>query len=269
MMPYSPHPVLFDFCFINLCSLKIYSYGLFYALGFLAAIMLSAKLAPRFKIKSKGMYDLGVWLIIGGVIGARLFYVIQFGGNFFYVWQGGLVFWGGFFGGVLAAFIFSRITKKSFLRIMDILAIVLPLGHAIGRIGCYFKGCCYGLPMENIMPWAVDYLGELRHPTQLYSIISNLAVFGTIYLISKSKKRFDGLLLASYLIIYPVARFIVEVFRDEPHVLYSLSIAQVTSIVMLIAGLALMAYFYSQSNKKQHKNKRNFRRRSGRRRKNA
>lgn len=236
MIPYSPHPVLFE-----IGALKLYTYGLMVAIAFYVGIWLAARDAKNHRIKKDHIYNIGIWLVIGGILGARLFYVIQFGGNLFKVWEGGLVYYGGLLGALAAIYIYCKKHKLSFLRTTDLLAPYLALGQAIGRVGCYFKGCCYGLPMERVMPWAVDYLGALRHPTQLYSIIANLGVFAALKRIQGLKKK-PGFVTASYMLVYPVVRFIIEFFRDEPKYLFGLSIAQISGIGISILGAALMYY---------------------------
>ena len=236
MIPYQPFPVLLDLGFI-----KLYTYGLFVALGAILALYLAGRDAEKIGLRRKDINDLALWLLLGALIGARLLYVVQFGGNPIKVWEGGLVYWGGFIGGIAALGLYSWYRKIEFLKLTDLLIVYVPLAHAFGRVGCYFRGCCYGLPMQNVMPWAVDYLGALRHPTQIYSILGNLGVFAFLYRI-RVLIRQQGMLTAIYLLLYPPVRFIIEIFRDEPNIIGSLSAGQVSSLIMFLVGVILGIY---------------------------
>lgn len=236
MIPYEPHPVLFE-----LGPLTLYTYGLMVAIGFLAGLYLL-----KFNLKKQNRdenlaYDLVFWAVISGILGARLFYWIQFGGNPFTIWEGGLVYYGGFVGGIIGLLIFTRVKGLGFWTTLDLIMPSLALGHAFGRIGCFFKGCCGGMEMQNVMPWALNHAGTLIHPTQIYSVFANLIVFAVLeFLILKNKTR--GLITATYLIIYPIFRFTIEFFRAEPEIAFGLSIAQILSIGLFLAGAGLFGY---------------------------
>ena len=237
-MPYTTHPVL-----LNLGFLKIYSWGFMVAIAFIAATILAAREAKRKNISSEKIYSLVTYIIIGAIIGSRIGYVLFNPTNFldiFKFWEGGLSFHGGFVGGVLFGFFYIKKNNLKFWEITDICAPSIPLAQAIGRIGCFLRGCCYGI--ETTLPWGVNYLGKIRHPTQLYS---SLALLGIFIFLSKQKykKNFKGSLFLTYIIIYSVFRFFIEFIRVEPRILFGLTGAQLVSIVLVGISLFLFSKF--------------------------
>lgn len=141
---------------------RIYGFGLMFCLAFLAAIFLAAWRARRERLNPEWIYDLAVWILLGGIIGARGLYVIQYWGrriktlpDLFKIWEGGIVFYGGVVGGLVAGLVYARRKRLPILPILDAVAPAVVLGLAIGRIGCFLNGCCYGDRCE--LPWAVSF----------------------------------------------------------------------------------------------------------------
>ena len=216
------HPVL-----INIGSFNLYTYGLFAALGFITAIWVSQKNAAVHGIGPETITDIFFVILISAVLGARLLYIVI---NFdvykdnwldiLKIWNGGLVFFGGFFGAIAASFIYLKIKKFNTWKTADILAPGIALGHAVGRLGCFFAGCCYGKICD--LPFAVKFtnpeslapLGVYLHPTQIYSVLSNFILFFILMGILK-KKKFNGLVFLSYIMFYALFRSIVEFFRGD------------------------------------------------------
>ncbi|MCX8012574.1 MAG: prolipoprotein diacylglyceryl transferase, partial [Desulfobacterota bacterium] len=140
------HPILF-----HLGPVTIYTYGVFVALGLLIGVILAQKQAKRAGLNPEDFHDLIFYSILGGIIGSRIFYVIQnfssYKDNLFgivKIWEGGLIFQGGFIVAVAVAWVLIKKKKLSFWKSFDVLAPYLAFGQAIGRIGCFFAGCCYG-----------------------------------------------------------------------------------------------------------------------------
>ena len=238
MLPYATHPVLLDLGF-----LKIYSWGFMVAIAFIAATIIAAREAKRKKIDPEKIYSLVAYIIIGAIIGSRIAYLLfnpTSISDIFKFWEGGLSFHGGFIGGVLFGFFYVRKNKLNFWKITDICTPSIPLAQAIGRIGCFLRGCCYGI--ETTLPWGINYLKEIRHPTQIYSSLALLIIF--IFLSKqKYKKNFNGSLFLTYIIIYSVFRFFIEFIRTEPRILFCLTWAQLVSIVLVGASLFLFSKF--------------------------
>ncbi len=226
------------------------------AVAFLGALWSASRRAPQDGIQADRILDLGPWLIIGGIIGARLLYVLtfwreQFAGKpfieLFTVWHGGLVFYGGFIGATAAAILFARIKKVPMWKMGDVLAPGIALGYAIGRLGCLLNGCCYG--RECHLPWAIHFPPGHEtyphgvHPTQLYDAFLGLG-FSVLLVRLFRHKKFDGQVFAVFLIGYCLLRSFVEIFRgDYPpnQRLFGglITPAQVVSAAVLLAGVAL------------------------------
>lgn len=216
------HPVLF-----KIGSFEFYSYGLMMAVSFLVSFFWLSHRAPRYKVNPLVMENI-VWVIlIAGILGGRAGYLIieesiedLFSLRFFEIWKGGMVYYGGFIAVVISGYLYCRIKKAPFFDIIDIVAPCLALGHAIGRIGCLFAGCCYGKICE--LPWAITFthprsLAPLHlklHPTQVYEFLGNLIIVGILLIIEKYP-RSRGQLFAIYLALYAVLRGSVEIYRGD------------------------------------------------------
>ena len=241
MLPYTPHPVLLDLGF-----LKIYSWGFMVAIAFIIATILAAREAKRKGISPEKIYSLVTYIIIGAIIGSRVGYLLFNPSNLtnfldiFKFWEGGLSFHGGFIGGLLFGFLYIKKNNLNFWKIADVIAPSIPIAHAIGRIGCFLRGCCYGI--ETTLPWGIQHLGEIRHPTQIYSSIALFLIF--IFLSKqKYKKSFNGSLFLTYIIIYGIFRFLIEFIRVEPRILLGLTGAQIVSIVLFVIAIFIFLIF--------------------------
>jgi len=233
MILYKPYPILFQFGF-----LKIYSYGFLLVLAFLIATFLAAREAEKKGMDSAKIYNLVLYALVGALIGSRLFYVFEniehYSENLYTIfnfWEGGLVFYGGSLGAFLFSLLYIKKSKISFWRYANLIAPYIALGIAIARIGCFLNGCCYGLATK--LPWAVNYLGILRHPTQIYLALNGLIIFFILSRIRRNKFLF-------LLILYPIGRFIIDFFRYYETRFYGFSIAQIISIGLLIFALILL-----------------------------
>ena len=161
--------------------------------------------------------------------------------------RGGLVFYGGLAGAVIACVLFARIHKLPLWKIADILAPSLALGYMIGRFGCLMNGCCFG--RECSLPWAVRFPadhatgGVSVHPTQIYDSLLNLGLYAGLAWLFR-RKKFDGQVFAAYLIGYAFTRSVAEFFRgdySEAHRHAGWTPAQVVSVLILLAGVGLFA----------------------------
>jgi len=236
------YPVLFE-----IGPLKVYSYGLMMAIGILAAIFVARKLAPKIGIDSEKITDMAIFAVLGGLIGSYVNFVISYDWSKFQAdplgvlrfWEGGLVFLGGLIGGTFFAILFVRRHKWPLWEVADICAIAVPLAYGFGRIGCFLAGCCYGTPSK--LPWAITFPGHLiaRHPTQLYSMLLGFGLAAFAYFF-RNKRSFAGQSFLFYLFFYGLGRGIIEFFRINPTVFgTSLTVAQFTGIILMIAAVAL------------------------------
>ncbi len=250
------YPILLD-----IKHFVIHTYGFFIALGFLFAIFISKREARLAGEDPEKVADLIFWILVAAILGSRLFYVIVYWGDFypnrlmdvFKLWEGGLVFYGGFIGAVIAAYVFVRKYGLDFWKTADILAPAIPFGHFLGRLGCFSAGCCHGKACT--LPWAVTFtnpesLAPLNiplHPTQLYESVTNLLIF-IVILNYKRFKKFDGQIFLTYVVIYAVARSILEMFRGDfrgAEIFGILSVSQTVALVLGVSAIFLMRYLKS------------------------
>lgn len=218
------YPVL-----INIGSIQLYGYGLMMGLAFFLGITWAIHRAVRYGIDREIVSSISWIFMIGGVIGGRAAFLAfeesfseLFSLRFFEFSKGGMVFYGGLILAVLSGFLFCRRKSIAFLTIADIFAPSIALGHALGRLGCFLAGCCYGKVCD--LPWAVTFTNPLAlaplnlklHPTQLYEFVVNILIVVALLgceILKLNKVR--GALFAIYLILYGVMRPLVEVFRGD------------------------------------------------------
>jgi len=259
------HPELF-----RLGPLTINWYGVMLALAFLAGVWTAGRRAPITGIAGEKIVDAGLWLILGGIIGARTFYVLTYWDTLmanplfpkapwteiFMIQRGGLVYYGGLIGASVACTIFVRRQKLPLWKLADIFAPSIALGYAFGRVGCLFRGCCYGRACD--LPWAIRFPPEHEtgglpvHPTQIYDSLLSFGFYLALALLYR-RKRFDGQIFATYLMGYALLRSFVELFRgDYPasHLHGGLTPAQLVSIGVFAAGAILFRMQRPRQSKK-------------------
>lgn len=235
--------------------LTIHTYGVFMAAGFFFGMLVTLKIGGLEGIGRHQVIDMGLIIILAAIIGSRLLYILLNTGYYlenpveiFKIWQGGLVFSGGIIGVLIAMFRYTKRRRLSLLKIGDLWAPAAALGQAIGRIGCFMSGCCYGKPTDLV--WGVVFthpnsLAPLHvplHPTQIYSSLFGFIIF-FILLKIRSKRAFEGQVFLWFLILHSTARLITERFRGDYRglVLYTdMSITQLVTILILIAGVAAL-----------------------------
>jgi phosphatidylglycerol:prolipoprotein diacylglycerol transferase len=250
-------PVLF-----KLGPFTVHSYGVAVALSFLLGIAIVRHQTKARNLNPDLAYDIVLAAMIGGIVGARILYVIKNWSEFivspmsiFATWQGGLIFYGGLIGGALAVLAVVKMRRLPVAKVADIVAPALALGSAIGRLGCFANGCCYG--KETHVPWAVTFtdnlsaaspLGIPLHPTQIYEFTYNLISLAVLLWVGKRVKK-DGVLFWLYVTLYGMFRFIVEFFRADPVAFAGMSASQIFSIVLFVVGVAMVAYINSDRKK--------------------
>ena len=211
------HPSLFA-----IGPLKFHTYGLFVALGILAAFWYLTKRAAGIGMSRESMTDLVLAVTISGFFGARLLYVIYEFDYFkkapleiFAIWNGGIIFYGGLLGGLLGFVFFSRTTDLPALKALDLLMPAGALAQGFGRIGCFFNGCCYGKetssPLGIVFPFDISPL----HPTQLYESAFCFLLAGFLAFFYSRNKDKAGATSFLYFTLYPAGRFVIEFFRND------------------------------------------------------
>lgn len=248
--------------------LEIHSYGLMLALSFLIGIYFSMYRAKKQSIDPNKIIDLSVIIVISAIFGARFLYVIfhleEFKGHWLdtinpfqssgQVGIAGLTMLGGLIAAVVFGLLYLKVKKLPVLKIADIIVPALGIGIFLTRIGCFLNGCCYGKPTE--VSWGMKFPAnspagycfpdQIIHPTQLYSSLYGLIIFGLVMFLERYKK-FDGFLLFIFFILYGISRFVIDFFRyyENSMVLFqigtmSISVNQGISILMILTGCILI-----------------------------
>lgn len=242
----------------------IHWYGIFVAFGFVTGLAVLHWRAGRSNVPRDRVADLGVAAILGGLIGARLFYVIVNIRDYLgtpleivRIDKGGLVFYGGFIGAAAAVVWIARRIDLDVLEVADLFALAVPVAQALGRVGCFIRGCCHGTPSQQ--PPSVLYLPDsdiffvqrLRglinsdavqclpvHPTQVYQSLTNMIIWGMLLALA-GKLKGRGQLFAAFVALYATGRFIIEFFRGDylPTQYYGpFTVAQVICLILLPVG---------------------------------
>jgi phosphatidylglycerol:prolipoprotein diacylglycerol transferase len=250
------HPVL-----ISIFGINLYSYGLFAALGFFTAYWYILRIVSKENhciISQRHLQNLFLYSVIAAVAGARILFVLTNIKSFlaspadiFKIWEGGLVYYGGFVCAVSFVIFYCKKTKTDVFKLSDIIAPALALGHAFGRMGCFMAGCCYGKPSDAV--WSVvftnpDSLAVKNvhiHPTQIYESLSDLIIFALLHFYNK-KKHVAGKTAAFYMIGYALMRFAVEFFRGDFRGEYFFGLSQSQNISILLFACGVLLLFASK-----------------------
>lgn len=234
---------------ISLGPLIIQVWGLLVSLAFVAGILITFQEVKRKGLPKNLVLDLAIWIILGAIIGSRLFYVLnewnQFQNNWldiFKIWEGGMAFYGGIILSSLAAYIFLRKKGQAFWPWTDAVLVAIPLSLFIGRIGCFLIHDHLG--KITTVPWGIEYLGQVRHETALYSMLANLGLFVIILILRKQRFAWPGFITAFFMIYYGLTRFIIDLFRAQDLALSDPRISGFTpsqyfSVIMFGLGLYL------------------------------
>lgn len=244
------YPVLF-----RIGPFTLHTYGVFIAMAFLSAIALALREARREGEDANKILDLCFYMLVAAIVGSRILYVLINWSTFRHdpfeivrIWQGGLVFYGGFIGALLTALWYMRRKGLPLLKTADIMAPSIAFGLFVGRIGCFFAGCCYGKTCD--LPWAVIFThpeslapkGVPLHPTQLYSSLNGLFIFFVLVGIRRIK-GFEGQIFWTYVLLYGVTRSIIEHFRGDERGMFvegMFSTSQLIGLIMAVIAIAMM-----------------------------
>jgi phosphatidylglycerol:prolipoprotein diacylglycerol transferase len=247
------HPVLWQ-----IGPVTIYSYGVLAAAGVLLGLWYARSHASRAGLNRDQVWNLGIYMVLAALVGAKLWLVLI---EWNYFWahpreifslglvQSGGTFFGGILGGIAFAAIYTWYAKLPILPLLDTYAAPVALGHAIGRVGCFLAGCCYGKPTS--LPWGVKFtspiaeqlvgtpIGVALHPTQIYEAVAEIANF--IFLVWLGRRqRFAGQISGAYLVLYGIERGLIEIVRGDPDrtLLMSgaISLMQIVSVGFVLVG---------------------------------
>ncbi len=239
------HPIFFE-----IGPFTIRSYGVLVAVGFFTAFSLLYLEAKKENFYPQQILDLEFLILAFGLIGARALHILVnldfYAKNpvsIFFIWRGGLAFIGGFGLAILACAVFTARKRLPFWKIADFAAPYMALGHAIGRIGCFFNGCCFGRPAVWPFP-GVIFPGEAvyRHPTQLYASFALVCIF-VILKLAGERRHARGTIFTLYLSLYSGQRFIIDFLRgDNPTYAFGLTISQFICVFIFAASMYLLVF---------------------------
>ncbi|HZI19360.1 MAG TPA: prolipoprotein diacylglyceryl transferase [Pyrinomonadaceae bacterium] len=247
----------------RLGGFPVNTYGVLLALAFLVALFVSARLGQRDGLPRERVFDLGLWMLLGGLLGSKLLLMFaepEYGASWRnllsvdFLRSGG-VWYGGFLGGLAAGLILVRKYGLPFWKTTDAFAPGVAIGQAVGRQGCFAAGCCWGEPTS--LPWGVQFTEAAHritgvpvdaplHPTQLYESAAALVIFLFLLWLHR-RKRFDGQVLTAYAVLYGATRFAIEFVRDDPRgdiagltTSTGLSTSQLISLLVFFGGLVFL-----------------------------
>jgi phosphatidylglycerol:prolipoprotein diacylglycerol transferase len=256
----SPGPIIFE-----LGPIVLRWYGLLIATAVLVGVTLAQYLAKARRVDPDLLGDLAIWLVIGAIPCARIYYVAfewqQYAQRPWWhilaVWEGGIAIHGALIGGTIATIIFARLHRISLWVLLDLVAPSVILGQAIGRWGNFFNSEAFGKPTD--LPWKLFIAPQYRplesidreffHPTFLYESLWNLGIFALLlglffWGLNRANRLKTGTLAAVYLIGYSLGRFWIEGLRTDSLMIGPLKIAQVVSLVAIALGFLILAWLY-------------------------
>lgn len=249
-------PKLFD-----LGPVSIYTYGLLLATSYLLGLQVAVVRAERRGIDRARMMDLGIYVILSALVGAKLLLVavdfqhfVEYPGDLFSLFRAGGVFYGGLLLATLVTVWYVRRHRMPVWHVGDAIAPGIALGHVVGRLGCFMGGCCYG--RETHVPWAVTFtspdaaanvgtpLGVPLHPTQLYEAGAELIILLGLLAFERRGRPFPGRTFFGYLAVYGISRFVIEFYRGDPRgmVLGWMSTSQFISLLLVPVSLLMLAW---------------------------
>jgi phosphatidylglycerol---prolipoprotein diacylglyceryl transferase len=249
------YPRLFE-----LGPLTLYTYGVLLAAAYLVGLKLAMVRAKAQGLDANRVLDLGIYIIISALVGAKLLLLITDFRTFradprelLTLARSGGVFYGGLILAVGVALWYIRRVGLPLWTTCDVFAPGIALGHVVGRFGCFFAGCCYGKPTS--MPWGITFtdpfaqtnvgtpLGVPLHPTQLYEAGAELLILGILLFTERKGRPFAGRTFWLYMLLYAISRFIIEFFRgDERGTVFMFSTSQFISLLLAPLAVAMLVY---------------------------
>jgi phosphatidylglycerol:prolipoprotein diacylglycerol transferase len=243
---------------LEIGPLTVYSYGVFLAAAYLLALYFSVRRARAMGLDGDRVLDLGIYIIISALVGAKLLLLVV---DFDYFRRQPAELWtlarsgGVFYGGLVLAFVvglwYVRKHRLPVWPIADAIAPGIALGHVIGRVGCLLAGCCYGTPTSR--PWGVTFsdtfaasnvgtpLHVALHPTQLYDGGAELLILAFLLLTEKWWRKRAGFTFWVYILLYAVSRYVVEMFRGDPRgMTLGFSTSQFISLLLIPLALVML-----------------------------
>jgi phosphatidylglycerol:prolipoprotein diacylglycerol transferase len=248
------HPILFD-----LGGFTIYAYGVLLAAAYLLGLQFALMRARARGLDGQRVMDLGIWIIISALVGAKLLlFIVDFRRytshprDLMELLRSGGVFYGGLIAAVVVALLYLRRHRLPLWTTTDVFAPGIALGHVIGRLGCLMAGCCFGRPAS--VPWAITFrdpaamanvgtpLGVPLHPTQLYEAGAEALILACLLAFERRGRPFPGRTFWSYMLLYGVSRFVIEFYRGDSRgmVFDVLSTSQFVSVILVPLAIVML-----------------------------
>jgi phosphatidylglycerol:prolipoprotein diacylglycerol transferase len=254
------HPILFE-----IFGFPVYTYGVLLAAAYLLGLQFALMRAKSRGLDPNRVMDLGIWIIISALAGAKLLLVIVEFDTFrnpaelWTLLRSGGVFYGGLIAAVVVALWYLRRHRMPVWTVTDVFAPGIALGHVIGRLGCLFAGCCFGRPTS--VPWAITFQNEYAaqnvgtplniplHPTQLYEASAELLILGILLATERKGRPYPGRTFWLYMVFYGISRFIIEIYRGDPRGTVGMfSTSQFVSIVLVPLALIMLIVLRRRAN---------------------
>ena len=248
------HPILFEFG-----GFTIYSYGVLLAAAYLLGLQFALIRARSRGLDRERVMDLGIWIIISALVGAKLLLLVVDYRPFLAnprtivdLLRSGGVFYGGLIAAVTVALAYIWRHRMPMWTTTDVFAPGIALGHVVGRLGCLLAGCCFGRPTS--VPWAISFhdpnafatsgtpLGVSLHPTQLYEAGAEALILVFLLAFERRGRPFPGRTFWSYMLLYGVSRFVIEFYRGDPRgtVFDALSTSQFVSVILVPLSVVML-----------------------------
>ena len=247
------HPILFE-----VGGLPVYTYGVLLAAAYLLGLQFALVRARRLRLDPNRVMDLGIWVIVSALAGAKLLLLAvewdtygQSTRQLLTLVRSGGVFYGGLILAVAVAIWYMWRHRMPISQVTDVFAPGIALGHVIGRMGCFFAGCCFG--RETTVPWAITFhnqhaarnvgtpLGVPLHPAQLYEAGAGLLILGVLLVAERHGRPFPGRTFWGYMLLYGVSRFVIEFFRgDSRGTIGMFSTSQFLSLLIVPISIVML-----------------------------
>ncbi|HUR94569.1 MAG TPA: prolipoprotein diacylglyceryl transferase [Gemmatimonadales bacterium] len=247
------HPILFE-----IRGFPVYTYGLLLAAAYLLGLQFALVRARSRGLDPNRVMDLGIWIIISALVGAKLLLLVVDRDKFPMTSAGMMdlvrsagVFYGGLIAAVVVALGYLWRHRMPIWTVTDVFAPGIALGHVIGRFGCLFAGCCFGRP--TTVPWAITFHNEFAaqnvgttlnvplHPTQLYEAGAELLILGFLLLFERKGRPYPGRTFWAYMLLYAVSRFVIEFYRGDPRgMVGTLTTSQFVSVLLVPIAVIML-----------------------------
>jgi phosphatidylglycerol:prolipoprotein diacylglycerol transferase len=247
------HPIL-----IEIAGFPVYTYGLLLAAAYLLGLQFALKRARSRALDPNRVMDLGIWIIVSALVGAKLLLLVVDHDKFssdpaevMNLVRSGGVFYGGLIAAVAVALWYLRRHRMPMWTVTDVFAPGIALGHVVGRMGCFFAGCCFGRP--TTVPWAITFtdpfaaqnvgtpLGIPLHPTQLYEAGAELLILGGLLWFERKGRSFPGRTFWTYMLLYGLSRFVIEYYRGDPREMVGIfSTSQFVSLLIVPVSVVML-----------------------------